>query len=88
MKEFFSTTDFGTGEPKIKVYEKNGLMHAEWDRDDPELIAAGINDLTPEEWSTVMQIVEANSKNGPTITLTNEGTFYSPPGSDEMTKIK
>ncbi len=38
MKNFFSTTDFGTGQPKIKVYEKNSLMIAEWDKDDPELI--------------------------------------------------
>lgn len=72
MKDFFSTTDFSTGQPKIIVYEKNGLMSAKWDHEDPELIAAGINDLTPEEWSEVMNIVQAEAQNQPIITKTDK----------------
>lgn len=51
---FFDTASLGRAEPKIRVYFKDGQFSFEWDHEDPELIAAGINDMTQDEWSAIV----------------------------------
>jgi len=86
MNNFFSTTDMG-GPPKITVSSVGGVLSPQWDREDPELIAAGINDLTDEEWSYVMSQAELYFQSLPTIKITDEGRFIQQPGSTEWTKM-
>lgn len=80
-EEFFSTNDLGLNDqaPKIKAYSVKGVMHFEWDREDPELIAAGINDLTPEEWGIISQLVSEEARSQPVLEITEEGEFWIEP---------
>lgn len=63
---FFSTADLGLG-PKIRVSRVGEDMHFDWDRDDPELIEAGINDLTPEHWAEITRRCEEMFANQPVL---------------------
>lgn len=54
---FFSSSDLGLT-PKIKFSQVDGQIHVEWDREDPELISVGFNDLTADEWGQIIQKLE------------------------------
>ena len=87
---FFSSYDLNPHQaPKIKVWEQYGEMHASWDQDDPELIAAGINDLTPEEWVEVMRRVQIMAENQPVLEKRADGTsWWYPADGSEPYQIK
>ena len=85
---YFSSFDIDpNAKPKITVYEVGGVMKAEWDKEDPELIAAGINDLTPEEWAEIMDRVKAQTANDPVIEKRDDGTYFIPAGGGDPIKL-
>ena len=85
---YFSSFDIDpNAKPKIIVYEVGGVMKAKWDREDPELIAAGINDLTPEEWAEVMDRVKAQAANDPIIEQRDDGDYFIPAGGGDPIKL-
>ena len=85
---YFSSFDIDpNAKPKITVYEVGGVMKASWDREDPELIAAGINDLTPEEWAEVMDRVKAQAANDPIIEKRDDGNYFIPAGGGDPIKL-
>lgn len=69
-------------QPKIKAYSINGQMHFEWDKDDPELIAAGINDMSPEEWGDVADYVEAQAAMQPVVEIRDGVPYITEPGGE------
>lgn len=87
MNHFSSFDIDPTAKPKITISEVGGVMRAEWDREDPELIAAGINDLTPEEWAEVMDRVKAQAANQPTIEQRDDGLYFIPAGGGDPVKL-
>lgn len=87
MNHFSSYDIDPDAKPKISVYEKGGVMFARWDREDPELIAAGINDMTEEEWAEVMDIVKANAAERPTIEIRDDGKYFIPAGGGDPIKM-
>lgn len=50
---FFDTAALGRTQPKVRARHVDGGFVFDWDETDPELIAAGINDMTVEDWSAV-----------------------------------
>lgn len=54
---FFSSAHLGLTS-KIKFRQSDGQIHVEWDREDPELISIGFNDLTPDDWGQIIQKLE------------------------------
>ena len=68
--------------PKIRAYVIDGQVHFEWDKDDPELIAAGINDMSPEEWGDVAQYVEDQIAANPVVEIRDGEAWVAEPGED------
>lgn len=50
----FSSIDLGLTTPKIVYFETDESSGFQWDHEDPELIAAGINEITAEEWAEIV----------------------------------
>lgn len=86
---FFGSNDLGiNNQSKISCYEVDGVLHFEWDKEDPELIHAGINDLTPEEWSMVAERFLESWKDAPTIQDNSDGSqiLIDPDGTETVLK--
>ena len=71
--------------PKIKMMTIGREIVFEWDREDPELIAAGINDITAEEWGYIS--VEAEKyflATQPIVEARDDGTYWIEPGKEPV----
>ena len=68
--------------PKIKAYVIDGQVNFEWDHTDQELIDAGINDMTPEEWGDVAQYVEDQIAANPIVEIRDGQPWIAEPGKD------
>ena len=88
---FFSSADLGiSSSPKISVYWIGDQIHFEWDQSDPELIDAGINDMTPEQWAEVTELIEAQRDSQPQLQLRADGSkvWVFPDGSESAMEPK
>ena len=57
----FSTTDLGL-DTKIKFVDIQGQIYIWWDKEDPELIEAGINDFSPKDWTDFINMLESQGQ--------------------------
>jgi len=85
-ESFFRSYEINPDQPpKIRMSSKGGVLTVEWDREDPELIAAGINDITPEEWNVIT--VEAEKyflATQPIMEIRDDGTYWIEPGEEPV----
>ena len=71
--------------PKIKMKSVGSELIVEWDREDPELIAAGINDITPEEWSYITARAEEYFLAiQPIVEVRDDGAYWIEPGKEPV----
>lgn len=71
-------------QPKIRAYSVNGQTHFEWDKDDPELIAAGINDMSLDEWGALAAYVEAQAASQPVVEIRDGVSYWIEPGKEPV----
>jgi len=85
-ESFFRSYELNPDQPpKIRMYKVGGEMKVEWDREDPELIAAGINDITAEEWGEITAYMEAYyAATQPVMERRKDGTYWIEPGKEPV----
>ena len=85
-ESFFRSYELNPDQPpKIRMKSIGGELVVEWDREDPELIAAGINDITPEEWGYITARAEKFFlETQPIMEVREDGTYWIEPGKEPV----